>query len=270
MSSKQQLARVNDAYNSFLKEIEPLVSNYGDNEIHQYLSMFRGRIATQIAALLDLIETNRLSGGRMLSLGGWPGITMIILKRLTGIQGTLIDHPALLTSSIQALCIKEGLQTAAFDFADANQTPLPVDAPVELIECCQCIEHWNFSPVPLFRQIFSSLLAPRGQFFVTVPNAVSLYRRLSAMAGNSPYPPMQSFISVDQQKPGAEVSPHWREYTQQDLKDLVEYCGGTCINLSSVTYPSSRHASWIHRLYIKCSTLHPQLRENVVGIFSKA
>jgi len=254
--------RISEEYERFLEETTSLISKYGDTFISKYLTMHRSRISAQIATMLKLIEGNGWENRNMLSLGGWPAVAPIILHRITGIHITLLDHPALLTGTITQFYADNNLKTVPFDFAEAAKTPVPLSETFQLIECCQCIEHWNFNPVPFFRQIFSTLLDPAGSLFLTVPNAISLYRRLAILAGRNPYPAIQSFIDADTGKPGAEISPHWHEYTRNDLKMLIEYTGGVCSEIRTVTYPVTNR-SLPHRIYSFFSNIHPALRENI-------
>ena len=261
--SKQHLKQVATEYDHFLKDAESLSSTYGRNEIYTYLTLYRARISSQIAIQLGILEKNKLSEGSMLSLGGWPGVAPIILNRLTGISGTLLDHPALLTKNMESFYNEHGLKTIAFDFSDASTPPIPLSDSFQMIECCQCIEHWNFSPIPVFRHLFSTLLAPDGHLLVTVPNATSLYRRLATLGGRTPYPSMDSFIDVDRQKAGAEVSPHWREYTARDLQDLITHTGGCCSAIRSASYPIAGTDSMARSAYSFLNNIHSALRENI-------
>lgn len=267
--TSQHLKDIAREYDRFLKDIAHLASDYGESDIRKYLVQHRARISSQIAIQLGIIEKEGFGKGKMLSLGGWPGIALVILNRLTGIKGTLLDHPALLTGTMASFYEAQGLATVAFAFAKAAENPLPVDGTFEVIECCQCIEHWNFSPIPVFRHIFSSLLSPQGHLLVTVPNAASLYRRLSVLAGRNPYPAMQSFIDVDKNKAGAEVAPHWREYTPKDLEMLVEHCGGKCTAIRTASYRPASYNSWAQRTYALFNNLHPNLKENVEVVCKK-
>lgn len=268
--SNQQLNRIATEYDTFQKDVASLSSDYGESDINKYLTMFRARITSQIAIQLDVIERDDFGDGKMLSLGGWPGVALIILNRLTGISGTLLDHPALLTETMERFYKDHGFETVEFDFANAANSQMPLSGQFQVIECCQCIEHWNFSPIPVFRQIFANLLAPNGSLLVTVPNATSLYRRLAALVGKSPYPAMQAFIDVDRENPGAEVSPHWREYTTNDLKMLMEYCGGHCTELRTASYAIAGNNSLSHRFYSLFNNLHSKFKENAEVVCKKA
>lgn len=72
---------------------------------------------------------------------------------------------------------------------------------------------------------------------------------------------MQSFIDVDNNKTGAEVSPHWREYTQNDVNMLIAHVGGCCIAKQCVNYPITNKKYFLHKLYQKFAGIHPALCE---------
>lgn len=262
-SSSQNNLAVKNAYDTFLSDVSALQSQYGDTFISEYLSKYRPRISAQIEKQLAILACDGTASGKMLSIGGWPGITPIILNRLTGIDITLIDHPALLTDPLRQFYADQGLKVVAFDFADAATKPIPLSEKYQFIECCECIEHWNFNPIPIFKQIFSCLLDPAGSMFITVPNATGLYRRLSVFLGQTPYPGMQDFINVDEKKPGAEVSPHWREYTRKDLQQLITHCLGHCTELHMASYRIIAKNSWQHHIYSMFNNLHLGFREFV-------
>lgn len=267
--TKEQYNRVSREYSAFLKTAESLQSEYGEINLTGYLIQHRNRISSQIAIQLYLIEENGFENSRMLSLGGWPGIALVVLNRLTGISGTLVDHPALLTNVMNDFYQEQGITTVAFDFCQGEKETLPVEGAFQIIECCQCIEHWNFSPIPVMKQLFGSFLDPDGRMLITVPNAASLFRRLAAVSGRNPYPPMQSFIDVDNALPGADVSPHWREYTAPDLRQLIEHCGGSCLQLSTASYAPAQYNSAAQRLYSVFNNAHPSLKENVEAVCCK-
>ncbi len=259
---------VQNEYDAFLSKAVELDSPYGSNTIATYLKAYRERICSQIMVQLAVVCKARTPAKRMLSLGGWPGVAPIMLNRLTGIESTLVDHPALLTGVMGQFYSAHGIKAVECNFSDIAVEPLPLSGGYQLIECCQCIEHWNFSPIPMFKQIFSQLLSTNGVFFITVPNAVSLYRRASIVVGRTPYPAMQSFIEVDENKPGAEISPHWREYTRKDMEQLILYCGGRSMDIRTKTYSINAMKNWQHRIYSLFSNLHPSLRENIEAVCS--
>jgi len=93
---------VSDAFEAFRAKAQELESEYGDHLLQNYLTNFQARICAQITSQLELINKRGLQSGRMLSLGGWPGIAPIILNQLTGIEITIVDHPALLTPSVHS------------------------------------------------------------------------------------------------------------------------------------------------------------------------
>ncbi len=263
MISKVLSKELERQYALVAENIRETSAAYGHNSPARYLADYAPRMKSQIRTLLSLIETQNLSGGRLLSIGGWPGISGIVLHRMTGIEVTLIDHPAVLREDVSAFYRANGLQTVPYDFAESVHAPIPVSGSFDLIECCQCIEHWNFNPVYAFRDIFSRVLNVPGFMLVTVPNAVNLYRRLFTFFGMSPYPRMSSFIDVAEGVPGAEVSPHWREYLRQDIPLLIEYTGGECISLEMKQHKLLYTMSIFQRIHQALHNLHPGLRSTI-------
>ncbi len=256
ISVDQEYARVVD-------ELRNLSAEYGTNSPCTYLMDYSPRIKAQIHELLKLIHEKGTSGARLLSIGGWPGISGIVLSRLTGIEVTLIDHPAVLGGDASLFYEQNGLNVVAYDFAESVHTPIPVADNFDIIECCQCIEHWNFNPVFAFKDLFGRVLSPSGSMFITVPNAVSLYRRLFTMMGFNPYPAIRSFIDSAEGLPGAEVSPHWREYTMNDLVELMGATGGECVMQRRAHHKLLYKMSIFQRIHQALHFAHPALKSNL-------
>jgi len=263
MVAEESKRVVDEEYARVLQEIHAVSGAYGRNSPHTYLSDYAPRITAQIRTLLALIEAHGLSGGRLLSIGGWPGISGVVLQRITGIAVTLIDHPSVLGDGFSDFYQANGLETVPFDFSESVHIPIPVSGEFDLIECCQCMEHWNFNPICALKDIFSRVLSPAGYMLVTVPNAVSLHRRLFTLMGINPYPAMRSFIDAAEGLPGAEVAPHWREYTRQDLAMLMEYVGGETISLTTRHHKMLYKKSIFQHIHQTLHHLHPSLKSNI-------
>tara|TARA_E500000178_G_scaffold354465_1_gene423525 strand:- start:5166 stop:5984 length:819 start_codon:yes stop_codon:yes gene_type:complete len=262
----QQL--IQTAYDDFINQISHIQADYSDNTISAYLKSFRPRITTQLTAQLTLIQQHDLTHGRLLSIGGWPGASCLILQQLADMQPHIIDHPDLIPPALHQFYTQHNITIHPLDFADFDPARPPFTQPFDFIECCQCIEHWNFSPIPFFKALYSQYLIPEnGLLYLTIPNAISLYRRLSVLLGNNPYPAISSFIDIDLEKKGAEVSPHWREYTRQDLLQLMEHCGGIATSSQFISYKRQENQGIRHKIYSLFRSLLPEFNENVEGIF---
>lgn len=250
-------------YVAVLECLQSVSAAYGTQSPVEYLTKYAPRICAQIQTLYQLIVDRNLAGGRLLSIGGWPGVSGIVLHRLTGISVTLVDHPAVLVDEYYDFYRENNLETVAFDCAETISEEIPVEKNYDIIECCQCIEHWNFNPIFAFRDIFNRILKESGFMFVTVPNAVCLYRRLFTAFGQNPFPAIKDFIDEANGVPGAEVSPHWREYTKQDLMRLIEASGGACVNVNMKQYALHYPMSLAQKVHQSLHRVHPSLHANI-------
>ena len=264
MMDKVKSQAIDIEYLRVLDELDAVSEAYGTQSTRKYLSNYSPRIKAQIYSLLTLVEAN--GSRRLLSIGGWPGISGIVLRRISGIEITLLDHPSLLGEQFSEFYEQQGLKTVKVDLSESGQNQLPVSDVFDLIECCQCIEHWNFNPIAVFQDLFRRVLSPTGFLFLTVPNAVSLYRRLFTLLGFNPYPSMSNFIDSAHGIPGAEIASHWREYTQRDLMELICYTGGDCISLKMRHYRLLYPMSPAQRIHQMLHRIHPSLMSNIVVI----
>jgi SAM-dependent methyltransferase len=192
---------------------------YGRHLPDAYLAQYHFRFIEQIAIQLALLDIS--GGNRACSIGGWPGITAIAL-RLHGCEVTLLDNPGVLGAAARKSYLQLGIVPVAFDIAKTGRQGLPLPGRYDIIECCACIEHWNFNPLPAVRSMFDHL-QPDGRVFLTIPNAVDLYHRVKMLLGHGFGPPMESFRTQDE---GGFINPHWREYTLDDIKKLAVFSGG--------------------------------------------
>jgi SAM-dependent methyltransferase len=197
--------------------------NYGANLLGSYLDRFQLRLADQLAVVRHL-----LGGGdcpkSVLSVGGWPAAIAAVV-RADGHDATLLDHPSLLAPDIASFCAQRNIATIELDLGSDPTMLNQIEDRFDVIECCQCLEHWSFNPIPIVER-FVQLLKPDGYLYITVPNAISLFRRVSHLLGRTPYPSMADFQRQCDASQCADVSPHWREYTFADLQQLIHHAGG--------------------------------------------
>jgi SAM-dependent methyltransferase len=199
---------------------------YGECVASGYLSAFRARIIEQVAVQTVLLRKMGLTNPSVLSVGGWPGVTAICLRHL-GCRVSLLDHPSVLKSSLGGALGAMGVDAVPYDIAACATSGgrLPVEGPFDLIECCECMEHWNFNPIPATRAFLGVLRPESGRVYVTLPNAVSLFRRILVLVGRNIYAPMGHFRMQMDAAAQADVSPHWREYTLADACELLDIAG---------------------------------------------
>ena len=108
------------------------------------------------------------------------------------------------------------------DFTDYGSLAVPVNN--DLVICMEVIEHFNFNPI-LFLRWLHSLISPGGMLFLTVPNLASPLNRARLLAGRSIATPINYFIEQMQPENTKMHGVHWREYTINDINNLLVYCG---------------------------------------------
>lgn len=116
-----------NCYDQFLSDIKNVASTYGDHTLCEYLTNFRARICAQINTQYKLITENGLEKGEFLTIGGWPGASAIILNRLTGINITIIDHPAMIPSALKDFYKENKLSSVSFDFKNSVKEKIPLN-----------------------------------------------------------------------------------------------------------------------------------------------
>ena len=242
-------------------------SQYGANEAKSYLTQFRARLIDQLAISFYFLNESPPKG-ETLSIGGWPGISARIMAQ-KGFNVTAIDHPSLMDGAAGQFHESQGINAISYDFANASESDIPMGR-FHFIECCQCIEHWNFNPLPAITKLLRDHLHEKGKLLITVPNGVSLHRRLSVLAGQNPFAGMHYFIHQMEDDSNADVSPHWREYSAKDLMALADACNGNIEFLWAKTYARSNLLSPVARaLYLFPQLFIPSIRENLCLVLSK-
>ena len=87
----------------------------------------------------------------------------------------------------------------------------------DLILLLDVIEHIP-RPKSLLKSIID-LLDTNGRIFITVPNSVSIRKRLSVLVGKTNYANYDEFYDED------DYRGHWREYSIDDLKKMTKKIG---------------------------------------------
>lgn len=133
-------------------------------------------------------------GGRMVDIGGGVGMFSVTCAAL-GLDVSLVDdwrdgvnvewgdeafiaHKRHGVNVVQRDVIAEGL-----DFPPHS---------IDLVTCFESMEHWHGSPKSLFAQVVE-ILRPGGWFFLGVPNAVNLRKRIGVPLGNAKWSQMSDW-----------------------------------------------------------------------------
>ncbi len=248
----------------------PTISIYGTTDVRSYLHAHRGRIVDQLAVEINLLRDMDRASARVLCVGGWPGITAICLREM-GCVVTAIEHPSLVNDEIATLYDRASVVLQPLDMANVTQIDphKTLGQDYTLIECCQCIEPWPFNPIPALMAMIDAL-DEDGSLYITVPNAVSLYRRVTVLMGRNPFPSIDDFKLQMNASSCAAVSPHWREYTRRDLADVVRASGGDLSMPPWYQFHSRRDKAGMGRLcYDLCQIMMPVCRDHIGALVQR-
>lgn len=219
-----------------------------------------------IRTLSDVIEHfGDRKDVRVFEIGAFFGVVSIALSRY-GYDVTASDVPEYMSlPAQQERFSREGVKIDTMRLQD-----FIIDKEDESVDCvimCEVLEHLNFNPLPLMKEI-NRILVPGGLFYVALPNQNSIRNRLRFLAGKSVGIPISDFYEqLDPAKP-VIANGHWREYSMQDLQDLLvplgfetkrHYYFGLSETLPGLSFKRSFGKAF-YRFF-------PQMKENQTGLF---
>jgi SAM-dependent methyltransferase len=243
--------------------------HFGGISATQYLEAFKHRIVDVIAQNLRLMATSRSESRRVVIIGGWPGITSVSL-RLAGYEVLLVDHPAMLSTKARKFMSGLGIETMPLDLRNlAGDSAFATLPPSALIECCECIEHWNFNPRPRLDAMVRILDQRGGRLFLTVPNLASLYQRARLLTGSSIYGNLRSFQKELFAPDENAFERHWREYTRAELVALVSSTGAIVESSWHQFHPRLDKTGAWRAIYNCLLTACPPFREHI-GVIARS
>ncbi|MEL6792854.1 MAG: class I SAM-dependent methyltransferase [Pseudomonadota bacterium] len=159
---------------------------------------------------------------RVFEIGAFFGVVCICLARL-GYDVTASDVPEYMSMPEQeARFAKEGIavhQMRLQDYVFDQE-----DGAYDAVIMCEVLEHLNFNPLPLIKEI-NRILSPSGVFYVALPNAASIYNRISLLRGRMIGLSVEGFFDQLDPKSVMIINDHWREYTAPEVRYMLERMG---------------------------------------------
>lgn len=159
--------------------------------------------------------------GRALELGSPPFHITLLLQRFRPFDLTLAgaasdDRPEI-AQRVESADYEErhDFRCACFD-VECDRFPFP-DASFDLVTCCEVIEHLTQNPVHALAEIHR-VLKPGGWFVLSTPNAARAGSIANLLRGRNVYDPYHLGTPL-------RGSRHSREYTLDELRDLIGGCG---------------------------------------------
>lgn len=177
-----------------------------------------------IRTVRDLLQYRPPDGQtvKVLELGAFFGAACIALRSL-GYQVTAADVPEFMENPVQ----KE--RFARLDIATApvrlEDFRLPFeDESFDIIIMCEVLEHLNFNPLPLLKEI-NRVGTKNSIFYLSLPNAAQINNRLAMLRGKAVGINIQEFFAQLDPNSSEIVNGHWREYTGPEIREMLERLG---------------------------------------------
>ncbi|RKZ81610.1 MAG: hypothetical protein DRR19_21965 [Candidatus Parabeggiatoa sp. nov. 1] len=190
------------------------------SEIPTYLLMHKHEYIRTIRDVVKFAEHHNVR--QILEIGAFFGLVSICLSKL-GFQVCAADIPEYMSMPEQQERFKRhGIEIAKVKLQDYL---LPFqNEQFDVIIMCEVLEHLNFNPLPLIKEI-NRVGTANSLFYLSLPNLVYYRNRLRFLFGHSILQPIQSYF--DQLDPAKPViaNGHWREYTGPEIREMLEKMG---------------------------------------------
>jgi 2-polyprenyl-3-methyl-5-hydroxy-6-metoxy-1,4-benzoquinol methylase len=217
---------INLIINDLIEEYRenPLSLSSNDEDIVGYLSLHRSTYIRTINDVLAHSEYGKSSEkkSRVLEIGGFTGIVSVCLSRL-GYEVVFSDIPEFLESQT----LKNRLNENNIKFFGLDLRDLPISQPdssFDIVIMCEVLEHLNFNPLPVISEV-NRILKKDGMFYLSLPNIASWENRLRLLKGNSIHNPISHLIANIDPGSTAKVGLHWREYTKEEVAEMLSILG---------------------------------------------
>ena len=198
---------------------------------------------------------------RILEVGAFLGVVSCVLSRL-GFCVTALDIPEFMVND--RLNNRYRQHSVATAIANLKDYAIPCESGrFNLVIMCETLEHLNFNPLPVMAEI-NRVLDTNGQLYLSLPNQASLVNRAKLLLGESIHNPVQDFAEQLARKSNMIVGIHWREYTADELQELVRLSGFSVVSHDFfTTHKASLPAQMVYAAF-------PRFRPNQTLIARKA
>jgi 2-polyprenyl-3-methyl-5-hydroxy-6-metoxy-1,4-benzoquinol methylase len=135
-------------------------------------------------AVHHLAEMGTLPPGRLLDIGAYYGLIPGVAHRL-GWSVAAVDVAPI--PGFSSLRIPERKVECAEYNACTDELPFPAES-FDLVLLCEVLEHLQYSPMPMLREIHR-VLRPGGSLFISTPNPAGLGKLVRLALGQNPLEP---------------------------------------------------------------------------------
>jgi SAM-dependent methyltransferase len=152
---------------------------------------------------------------------------------------------------------------------DLRSCSLPYqDAEFDVVVMCEVLEHLNFNPLPLLKEI-NRVLKLGGGFYLAVPNIARIRNRARLLLGKSIHPSIDHFFWELDRTKNMVGGIHWREYSRDELRKLLEPMGFRVEQQYFFSTIPRRQPRWLRAWKHFLFACFPGWKNNITTIASK-
>jgi len=230
---------------------------------YTYLNNHKGSYIRTVRDIDNLYKSEK-SSRNILEIGSFLGVVSISLKRM-GYRVSSLDIPEFY-SQLGPMYEKNGIP---FHELNLRHSKLPYESnSLDVVVICQVIEHLNFNPLPVLKEI-NRVLKNDGYIYIGMPNQSNIVNRIKLLLGKSIHNPINDFFRQLDRKENMIVGLHWREYTLVETMQMIERLGFETITKYYCMEKDHLRSHILKTLLKKIVLSYPPFRPNQVVIGKK-
>jgi len=261
MEIKEVLNKVIDEFNNEA----PNIDSTGDEEGQKnYLEIMK---KSYFITLKNCLKVLPYKNSNICELGAFLGIVSKSLKYL-GHNVIACDIPYFFDKDeIKKYFSKSSIKSLSFNLRN-YQIPIS-DESQDLVIACEILEHLNFNPLPIVKEI-NRILKLGGLLYIATPNADSFVKKIRYLiTGRQPsFKTNQFFEQLDASK-NMVVGLHWREYNSSEINAMILPFGFELIHKKLTSDIGTSHGGLLISLIKKIIFALPGCKPNQILIFKK-
>jgi len=188
---------------------------------YNYLNLHKDSYIKTVRDVDDLYKGSR-TDRKVLEIGSFLGPVSISLKKI-GYSVYALDIPEFYQSSSLRSLYEEN--DIPFTGLNLRKYQLPYESNFfDVIIICAVIEHLNFNPLPVLKEI-NRILKKDGYIYIGMPNQSHIVRRIKLLLGKSIHNCIDDFFKQLDRNDNMIVGLHWREYTLTETIQMIEKMG---------------------------------------------